>query len=118
MRATVTVLSLPKAGNRADECEDAAYPAAGGARAGERLRFAVADGASEALLSGPWAALLVRLYGRHPAAGDDPRALLTLATARWARWLRRYLRRRERLGRPIQWFEEPGLAAGAFAALL
>jgi hypothetical protein len=118
MRVAVTTLCLPKAGNRADECEDAAYPAVGGERAGGCLRFAVADGASESLLSGPWAALLARLYGRRREAAGDPAALLALATARWARWLRRYIRQRERRGRPIQWFEEPGLAAGAFAALL
>jgi hypothetical protein len=117
MQATVIALCLPKAGNRADECEDALYPAAGGERAGDCLRFAVADGASEALLSGPWAALLARRYGRQPV-GDEPADWLQLAHARWARWLRRYLRRRERRGRPIQWFEEPGLEAGAFAALL
>jgi hypothetical protein len=117
MRATVIALCLPKAGNRADECEDALHPAAGGVRAGGRLRFAVADGASESLLSGPWAALLTRLYGRR-AIGDGLADWLALAYARWARWLRRYLRARERRGRPIQWFEEPGLEAGAFAALL
>jgi hypothetical protein len=117
MQTTVIALCLPKAGNRADECEDALYPAAGGVRVGARLRFAVADGASEALLSGPWAALLTRHYGRRPA-GDDLDAWFQRAHERWARWLRRYLHQRERRGRPVQWFEEPGLEAGAFAALL
>jgi hypothetical protein len=115
MRASVVVFCVPKAGNGVEEGEDAAFPARSCAWSGATLRAAVADGASEALLSGAWAALLVRLYGRRPAAGA-PAGLLALAAARWARGLRGYLRRRPRRGRPVQWYEEPGLAAGAFAA--
>lgn len=118
IRASVTVRRLPRAGSQAEEDEDAAFPNASALWTGAQLRCAVADGASEALLSGPWAALLVRLYGQPRAAGLDPAALLARAAGRWQRWLRLYLRRRARAGRPVQWFEEPGLAAGAFAALL
>jgi hypothetical protein len=115
MQVATTALWTPKAGNRPDECEDALFPARSGRLQGDTLCLAVADGASEALLSGPWAEVLVRAYGR---AGADLPALLPLAQAVWRRWLRRYLWRRAHQGRPVQWFEEPGLEAGAFAALV
>jgi hypothetical protein len=117
MRAVLTAFCLPKAGNRPDEIEDALYPAATGRWSGPALRVAVADGASETLLSGPWAAVLARSYGR-VAPDADRAAVLHRAWARWARWRRGYLRQRRQTGRPVQWFEEPGLAAGAYAALV
>jgi hypothetical protein len=118
MRASIAVFRLAKAGNRPDEYEDAAYPLTSTEWAGGQLRCAVADGASETLLSGPWAELLVRLYGQPMAAAFDPAALLEHAYTYWEWWLRRYLQERARQNRPVQWFEEPGLAAGAFAAFL
>ncbi|MCC6629564.1 MAG: hypothetical protein IT340_19465, partial [Chloroflexi bacterium] len=118
MRVALTVFCLPKAGNRADEIEDAVVPVASGRWSGPALRVAVADGASEALLSGPWAAVLARSVAHGTFAVDDGAALLRRAQARWTRWTRWYLWRRLRMGRPVQWFEEPGLAAGAFAALV
>jgi serine/threonine protein phosphatase PrpC len=55
--------SVPKAGNRPDENEDA-HAAAGG-------RFAVADGASEGWSSGPWARALADAFAAAPPTPDS-----------------------------------------------
>jgi len=80
------------------------------------MRFAVADGASESLLSGMWADLLVRTWCRSKRrmAGE----VIATAMSAWQVELATYLQNRERDERPIQWFEEPGLAKGAHATLL
>jgi hypothetical protein len=68
------------------------------------------------MLSDRWARILVRAYG----CSRQGRLPEVVAGARrvWDRWLGHYLRGREAAGRPLQWFEEPGLAHGAFATLL
>lgn len=55
-------VSVPKAGHRPDENEDATAAADG--------RFAVADGASEGWASGPWAQALAAAYARTPPGPD------------------------------------------------
>ena len=60
----VTV-SVPKVGNRPEENEDAA------AADPELLRFAVADGATEAWQSGAWASRLADAYIRRPPTPTD-----------------------------------------------
>ncbi|MDQ3757928.1 MAG: hypothetical protein M3394_08775 [Actinomycetota bacterium] len=80
------------------------------------MRFALADGASESMLSGLWADLLVRTWckaRRRPLA-----QILEAAGAAWEVELAAYLEERERSERPVQWFEEPGLDRGAHATLL
>lgn len=62
MRVSIQVFGLPKAGNRADEYEDAYSPKRQGELEGESFRFAVADGATEGSFSRLWAGMLVRSY--------------------------------------------------------
>ncbi|HUP68902.1 MAG TPA: hypothetical protein VM142_03700 [Acidimicrobiales bacterium] len=116
MRAVVASFWLPRAGNRIEEYEDAFYPRRTGARAAKRMRFAVADGASESLLSGMWADLLVRTWCRSKRL--RPGEVIATAMSGWQAEMRSYLERRDGQDRPIQWFEEPGLAKGAHATLV
>ncbi|MBU2009126.1 MAG: protein phosphatase 2C domain-containing protein [Chloroflexi bacterium] len=115
MHVFLSAFWLPKAGNSKNEYEDAFYPEKGGERRGNMLRFAVADGASEALLSGEWARILVRAFCRE---AETDSCFLGRSTRSWDKWKGTYLSVRQRQGRPIQWFEEPGLQAGAFSTLL
>lgn len=116
MRCEVSSFWLAREGSRAEHYEDAFCPRGSGARAGSRLRLAVADGASESMLSGLWADLLVRTWCRPrrlPAA-----AVVAAAMAGWDATLGSYLEGREAEHRPIEWFERPGLERGAHATLL
>jgi hypothetical protein len=116
VRATVTTLWAPRTGSTTAQYEDAFYPAHDGPRHARRLRFAVADGASESMLSGLWAGLLVRTWCK--ARRRRLPEILEVAKAAWEVELAAYLEERGRTARPIQWFEEPGLERGAFATLL
>jgi hypothetical protein len=120
MRAEAETRWLPKRGNTTGEYEDAFYPKDFPAGQEGSLRFAVSDGASEAMLSGQWAEILVKSFCRSdvPLTRASARAIIGRASMAYEAWLKEYLRRREREGRPIQWYEEPGLQAGAFATLL
>jgi hypothetical protein len=109
----VAAFALPKAGNAETEYEDACYPPGTSCYTGEHLRFAVADGASEGLYSGAWAQLLVKVFGRGEAGSWLERSFRS-----WDSWQRHEEKSRVARGRPLQWFEEPGWRAGAFAAFL
>lgn len=118
MQGRIAGLHLVKGGGAAHEYEDAWHTDADGATfGGELLRAAVADGASEAMLAGRWATLLVRTF-----TAADPDATLARvvddAAAGWDAVVEEYLLDRERRNKPIRWFEEPGLHRGAYATLL
>lgn len=117
MQVHARVFWLPKTGNTAAEYEDAFYPGRAGDYGGTQLRFAVADGASEGMLSGQWAQILVRAYCRAISASQMP-DLLARALPSWREWKQHYLDQRARQNRPVMWFEEPGLEKGAFSTLL
>lgn len=115
------MLCEPKAGSSEAEYEDAWSVPDDEASAAEGCTVAVADGASESMLAGAWARILVRAAGR--LAGRDLDAagfaeLICDAAGRWPKYLGRYMRRRERAGRPVAWYEEPKLERGAYATLL
>lgn len=116
MHAAVASFWSPRAGNDAGQYEDAFYPRDTGRRSARRLRFAVADGASESMLSGLWADLLVRSWCK--ARRRRLPQIIEYAAAAWEVELAAYLEERERADRPVQWFEEPGLERGAHATLL
>lgn len=69
--------SVPKAGSRAEENEDAC------AGNGDRLRFAVADGASEGWQSGGWARHLAQAYIARPPGPADFNAWLKVVREKW-----------------------------------
>lgn len=120
MRVESETRWLPKRGNKLSEYEDAFYPKETPHDRDGSWRFAVSDGASESMLSGPWAEILVKSFCRSlvPVTKASAKAIIGRATMAYEAWLKGYLRRREREGRPVQWYEEPGLNAGAFATLL
>src|SRR5262245_62740125 len=92
--------ALPRAGNTADEYEDALDADA------EAGRFAVADGASESCFAGAWARLLADGFVRH----DGP----------WPGWLRKARRRweAEHRSESLPWYLQERFEEGAFATLL
>jgi len=137
MRLKVSSFQTHKHGNEPSECEDSHEPRASGACEG-LFRAAVADGATEAMLSGMWAGCLTRAFvscGLPPELDDfserlefgvstetgsglgAPRLLLE-ARRLFERERTAYLRGREERGRPVQWYEEPGLERGAYSTLL
>lgn len=123
MNAATKVCWLPKAGNAASEFEDAWFLPETGSGRGRRARVAasrpdpavpfrcaVADGATEASFSGLWARLLTTACGSGllPATGEGWQHSLPALRAAWLRSVRR---------RPLPWYAEAKLEAGAFAAL-
>lgn len=111
---------VPKDGNSEEEYEDAFHPPSLRDRKGHILRFAMADGASEGMLSGPWAKILVRAFCRAPQrpTASSARQVIARACDSWETWKAAYLRRRDEAGRPVQWWEEQGLSTGPFSTLL
>lgn len=109
MEIVARALWLPKAGNSADEYEDAWAVGDETPEAADRFRCAVADGATEASFSGLWARLLTRGYcdGGFPDA-PEARDFAPLQEA-WAR---------EVAAIPLPWYAEEKARSGAFAALL
>jgi hypothetical protein len=95
--------TLPKAGNRPEENEDAfaASPATG--------RFAVADGASEGWESGKWAAHLASAYIKKPPNPTNFDAWLTAIRGRW---------KIPTQAGPAPWYAEMKQQAGSYSTLL
>ena len=112
----LTSFWLPRHGSPADQYEDAFCPRRVGVRRGSHLRVAVADGASESMLSGLWAELLVRSWCGDRRRGMDE--VVEFAMSAWQEALCGYLESRRAAHRPIEWFEEPGLDRGAHATVL
>lgn len=134
MLARVSSFAVPKRGAAPEECEDASFlAAAGGAladdggagAAGEieaaSLLAAVADGASESLLAGRWARRLAATFGGAPRATRTRSgfvAAYAVAAAAFEHEVAGYADERAARGVPVQWYEEPGLAKGAYATVL
>jgi hypothetical protein len=117
MEAFLTPLQVQKGGNAVGEYEDAYYPPDNGRREGPELRFAIADGASEGMLSGAWANILVRVHCQFDWLCGSVEQFLESAYGDWSSFTSEYLKDRE--GRhPVQWYEEPGFQEGAFSTLL
>ncbi len=125
MLAYVKSFWVPKRGNMPEEYEDAFWIGPDGDNDGELdgsvLRMALADGASESLLASRWANLLVACFGTIATAASTPAGFLNAyesAASKWDEELAAYKAERDSRGAPIQWFEEPGLAKGAYATIL
>jgi hypothetical protein len=124
MRASVATFSTHKNGGVATDYEDAAacnpYVPDDEEVPGEQITVAVADGASESLLAGRWARLLVEEFSQAEPLTDGMAfaALAVRAARRWRGVYAAYVDDRLARGRPIRWYEEPGLARGAYATLL
>jgi hypothetical protein len=126
-------LRVPKAGNRIEECEDAkrvwSPPEQRQDRHGHTvvpLYAAVSDGASESLLAGAWAGRLVEDVVESMALGDEwwedvdgfVCDFMRRSGERWDTYLELYQADRAARGRPITWYEQPGLDKGAFATVV
>lgn len=121
MIVTARAYWAPKAGNRPEEYEDAFWPAkrpakrgkaagkGAGKATGSRARFAVADGATETSFAGLWARRLVGAYGAGCFAGGDWLQQLRREQAAWYD---------EVLQKPLPWYAEEKVRAGAYAALV
>jgi hypothetical protein len=115
---------VPKRGSSTQEYEDAWWVGPDGRGGDIQLRsfsVAVADGASSAMLAGRWARRLVEVFGGARGAARSKAEFLAAyreAADRWDGEVLDYINDREQRGSPIQWYEEPGLAKGAYATLL
>jgi Protein phosphatase 2C len=106
LRVSVRHFVLPKEGNAPEECEDAVAFDAGS------LRFAVADGATEAFDARRWAA---RLAAEWVAAVRAP-----LTAAEFGAWLKEqgeWLRASWE-GKQLPWYAEEKRRAGSYAAFV
>ncbi|MFF7248061.1 protein phosphatase 2C domain-containing protein [Embleya sp. NPDC008237] len=116
---------VPKTGSSDTECEDAVCVwSADDASVGHFA--AVCDGASESLLAGAWARVLAgdaiesmsladRWWEHVGLFAED---LVSRAGRHWDTFLADYQADRTARGRPIEWYEQPGLDKGAFATVL
>lgn len=123
MRGDANAYWCQKKGSEPREYEDAfsiSEPGSGGFWSltpdGRRLRVAVADGATESMLSGHWAKALVQTYTTMPQ--PQLRRCIRRAQDAWPQILVDYKAEREENEKPIAWYEEPGLERGAHATLL
>jgi hypothetical protein len=103
---------LPKSGSSEAEYEDAFGPPilkSTNAFRGERIRFAVADGAAEATFSKQWAKQLARGFAKGrlgvPLTAEELKPL----QEGWQKNVHR---------RPLPWYAEEKAAKGAFSSLL
>lgn len=112
MHITAHSFWMPKAGNRAEEYEDAfAHTPLNEAGVPEFL-CAVADGATETSFSGLWARLLTAAYVERRLVGIDPPAVARLAQD----WQAEIAARTR--DKPLPWYAEEKLQSGAFSSLV
>jgi hypothetical protein len=125
MLALASTFRVPKRGSSLQEYEDASWVGPDGSGNGEiqqeTVRVAVADGASESLLAGRWARRLVAVFGTAKRATHTKHGFVAAyreAARGWDEEVEKYTTEREQRGAPIQWYEEPGLAKGAYATIV
>ena len=109
MDAYVKAFWLPKEGSTEEEYEDAFFPRHAHSLSGERLRFAVADGATEASFSRLWARMLVRAFVRRALDLPPNSEQLTSLREEWSMAVH---------GKVLPWYAEEKAAIGAFSALV
>ncbi len=109
MPLSARVRWLPKAGNRADEYEDACWPTRSYPIDEPIARLAVADGATESAFAGRWARQLARAWGEGALNPDDLTGSLAGEQTAWQAAVD---------AQPLPWYAEEKARSGAFAALL
>lgn len=107
MRIRYRVVSLTKRGNAPEEYEDAFWPVDSLCAEVPLFRISVADGATETSFAALWARQLVRSYCR----GEVQRGERYLTRLRDT-WLRQVS------ARPLPWYAEEKVRAGAFSSFL
>lgn len=117
---------LPKAGTLASTCEDAFFPYNFPfeiiSHDQKYQRYAIADGASTAYLSGLWATVLVDGFGSYDEEISNTNFFDLLQTLilpeNWNPRLADYIKKREDDGKPLSWYDEMALQNGAASTLL
>lgn len=100
---------MQKAGNEAEEYEDAYWPPDPVDGSGAAFSIAVADGATEASYSKFWARLLVEAYCEARLSEPDLTEVLLELQISW----------KEAVGaQPLPWYAEQKIRDGAFSSLL
>jgi hypothetical protein len=117
---------LSKAGDDENVCEDAFFPYNFPFEVilqNEQFkRYAIADGASTAYLSGMWATTLVEGFGSY--TGDITNSNFfdlfqtIILDENWIPRLIDYKKKREEDGKPLSWYDEMALQNGAASTLL
>jgi hypothetical protein len=123
VKASAMAYWAAKEGSSAIEYEDAwqVLPGDGDQIEGDWASVAIADGATESLLAARWANMVTRGFATVPGATRDAHLFAETARALAAQWpviIEAYLAERESAGRPLRWYERPGIEKGAFATLL
>lgn len=109
MNFNVETFWLPKEGCSAAEYEDA-FDLSDITRSSQLpLRFAVADGATDSSFSGIWARLLAKAFVERSHESDDIEQILARVQPQWEQEVGQ---------RPLPWYAEEKVRAGAFSALL
>jgi hypothetical protein len=117
---------LSKAGNDENECDDALFPyniSSDIVLQNQKFkRFAIADGASTAYLSGMWATTLVDGFGSYNGEINDSNFFDLLQTVildqSWNTRFTDYLKKREENGNSLSWHDEMALQNGTGSTLL
>ncbi|AWT52255.1 protein phosphatase 2C domain-containing protein [Mycolicibacterium smegmatis] len=124
MRGQIDTFWLPKAGATDAEYEDASANSVSDQGSVDLtpevddVRIAVADGATESLLSGNWARALSQRVVTEQVSHRRWADSIKLAIEDWPAQLDAYRAERDSRNKPIAWYEEPGLARGAEATLI
>jgi hypothetical protein len=108
---TIHAFFMQKAGNRADEYEDA-YAYTAQADENGDLWFAIADGATETSFSGEWARLLTSAYAEKRLTTITPDAIQPLS----AEWEAKIAG--QTAAAPLPWYAETKLIDGAASSLV
>ncbi len=124
----VSTFSLPKRGHAPHENQDSCWPSLSPISLRrtnntkefqtDKLVTAVADGATEGLLSEIWSRILVARAGRIDFADVNGAKLLADSRNVWGRFKSRKQSGGRRLTKLPEWLEEPSLEIGAFATLI
>lgn len=125
MKLIIRAFRIQKAGNAFEECEDKSYPSYLNKEQSvyelsdqNLCKLGIADGATEGMLSGEWAEILLKASCRSNIDSSNINILVDKATKGWDSWLKNYLDERDRHKKPIMWYEEPGFKTGSFSTLL
>lgn len=103
---------LPKGGNSDEEYEDACWPRTTTEWTDPRLRFAVADGATEASFSKLWAELLVQRYCEGLLKTDSSQNFALSLQPLQQVW------NKQVSAKPLPWYAEEKANSGAFSSLV
>ena len=107
MKVSVDTFWAQKVGARPEQYEDASYPPRGG--------YSL-DAVPSQLFNISIAEHLVSCFGSRLSEGFD--SVWSRARDSWTTVVQSFTDKRESSGRPVQWFEEPGLARGGYATFL